>query len=185
MDGFTRNDLTVVIAATNRPDVLDSALMRPGRFDRRVVVDRPESGARLSILEVHVKGKPSERRQPERDRQEHARLRRRRSRHLVNEAALSATRRGANEIEASDFAAAQDKIVLGDPRETRLDHGEKRRVAITRAGTLRSPILRPTRSRSGVFRSSRAAWPSARRSKPPARTNTSPASRSSNRGCAS
>ena len=58
MDGFSRNDLTIVIAATNRPDVLDSALLRPGRFDRRVVVDRPESAARLAILGVHAKGKP-------------------------------------------------------------------------------------------------------------------------------
>ena len=58
MDGFSRNDLTIVLAATNRPDVLDSALLRPGRFDRRVMVDRPECAARKSILEVHVKGKP-------------------------------------------------------------------------------------------------------------------------------
>src|SRR6185312_12895690 len=58
MDGFDRNDLTVVIAATNRPDVLDSALLRPGRFDRRIVVDLPEAPARRAILEVHTKGKP-------------------------------------------------------------------------------------------------------------------------------
>src|SRR5690606_9395415 len=58
MDGFDRNDLTIVLAATNRPDVLDPALLRPGRFDRRVVVDRPELGAREAILRVHTKGKP-------------------------------------------------------------------------------------------------------------------------------
>jgi len=58
LDGFNRNDLTVVIAATNRPDVLDAALLRPGRFDRRVVVDRPESKARESILRVHTKVMP-------------------------------------------------------------------------------------------------------------------------------
>src|SRR4051812_5749212 len=58
MDGFSRNDLTIVMAATNRPDVLDPALLRPGRFDRRVVVDRPELEARRAILAVHVKNKP-------------------------------------------------------------------------------------------------------------------------------
>ena len=58
MDGFERTDLVVVIAATNRPDVLDPALLRPGRFDRRVLVDRPELAARKAILDVHVKGKP-------------------------------------------------------------------------------------------------------------------------------
>ena len=58
MDGFERSDLVVVIAATNRPDVLDPALLRPGRFDRRVLVDRPELAARRAILDVHAKGKP-------------------------------------------------------------------------------------------------------------------------------
>src|SRR5690606_31406605 len=58
MDGFTRNDLVIVLAATNRPDVLDPALLRPGRFDRRVVVERPEAAARLAILQVPTRGKP-------------------------------------------------------------------------------------------------------------------------------
>src|SRR6266567_3530083 len=58
MDGFTRSDMTIVLAATNRPDVLDPALLRPGRFDRRVVIERPASIARLAILQVHTKGKP-------------------------------------------------------------------------------------------------------------------------------
>src|SRR5215813_10795538 len=58
MDGFSRNDLTIVLAATNRPDVLDPALLRPGRFDRRVIIDRPEVAARRAILEVHTRGKP-------------------------------------------------------------------------------------------------------------------------------
>jgi cell division protease FtsH len=135
MDGFSRNDLTVVLAATNRPDVLDSALLRPGRFDRRVVVDRPECAARLSILEVHTKGKPIGKDVNLKDVAQNtpgfagADLA-----NLVNEAALNATRRGANEIEGPDFAAAQDKIVLGDARETSLDRGEKRRVAIHECG---------------------------------------------------
>jgi cell division protease FtsH len=135
MDGFSRNDLTVILAATNRPDVLDSALLRPGRFDRRVVVDRPESAARLSILEVHTKNKPIDKdvdlkaiaqNTPGFSGADLA--------NLVNEAALSATRRGASAIEAVDFAAAQDKIVLGDARETRLDRSEKRRVAVHESG---------------------------------------------------
>jgi cell division protease FtsH len=62
MDGFTRSDLTIVLAATNRPDVLDPALLRPGRFDRRVIIERPSS-ARLASLQVHTRGKPSARRQ--------------------------------------------------------------------------------------------------------------------------
>ncbi len=135
MDGFSRNDLTIVLAATNRPDVLDSALLRPGRFDRRVMVDRPECAARLSILEVHAKGKPIGKDVSLKDIAQNspgfsgADLA-----NLVNEAALSATRRDASAIESIDFAAAQDKIVLGDARETRLDRGEKRRVAIHESG---------------------------------------------------
>jgi cell division protease FtsH len=135
MDGFSRNDLTIVLAATNRPDVLDAALLRPGRFDRRVMVDRPECAARLSILEVHAKGKPMGQDVDLRDLAQNtpgfsgADLA-----NLVNEAALSATRRGASAIEAIDFAAAQDKIVLGDARETLLDRAEKRRVAIHESG---------------------------------------------------
>jgi cell division protease FtsH len=135
MDGFSRNDLTVVLAATNRPDVLDSALLRPGRFDRRVIVDRPELGARKAILAVHTRGKPLAedvdldviaRNTPGFSGADLA--------NLVNEAALSATRRGTEAIEAADFTAAYDKIVLGDPRETKLDPSEKQRVAVHEAG---------------------------------------------------
>jgi cell division protease FtsH len=135
MDGFSRNDLTIVLAATNRPDVLDSALLRPGRFDRRVVVDRPELAARRAILGVHTKGKPLStnvdldavaRNTPGFSGADLA--------NLVNEAALGATRRGADSIEQQDFLAAYDKIVLGDPRETKLDPEEKKRVAVHEAG---------------------------------------------------
>jgi cell division protease FtsH len=135
MDGFSRNDLTVVIAATNRPDVLDQALLRPGRFDRRVVIDRPELGARKAILMVHTKDTPLAadvdlelvaRNTPGFSGADLA--------NLVNEAALGATRRGADAIEPRDFTEAYDKIVLGDPRETKLDPAEKRRVAVHEAG---------------------------------------------------
>jgi cell division protease FtsH len=135
MDGFTRNDLTIVLAATNRPDVLDPALLRPGRFDRRVIIDRPELQARAAILAVHVRGKPLAedvdldavaRRTPGFSGADLA--------NLVNEAALNATRRGVDAIGMSDFSFAHDKIVLGDPRETKLEPDEKLRVAVHEAG---------------------------------------------------
>ena len=135
MDGFDRNDLTVVLAATNRPDVLDPALLRPGRFDRRVIVDRPELAARRAILDVHVNRKPLgkdvdldsvARNTPGFSGADLA--------NLVNEAALSATRRGADTIDDVDFHAAYDKIVLGDPREAKLLGEEKRRVAVHESG---------------------------------------------------
>ncbi|HWZ87517.1 MAG TPA: ATP-dependent zinc metalloprotease FtsH [Polyangiaceae bacterium] len=135
MDGFTRNDLTIILAATNRPDVLDSALLRPGRFDRRVVIDRPELAARRAILEVHTRDKPIG---ADVDLQAQAANTPGFSgadlANLVNEAALSATRRGAEAIEDADFRAAYDKIVLGDPRETKLDPFEKKRVAVHESG---------------------------------------------------
>ena len=135
MDGFDRTDLVVVIAATNRPDVLDPALLHPGRFDRRVLVDRPELAAREAILGVHVKGKPLA---PGVDlhalAENTAGFSGADLANLVNEAALSATRAGRDSITADDFSAAFDKIVLGDPRETKLDAKEKRRVAIHESG---------------------------------------------------
>jgi cell division protease FtsH len=135
MDGFNRSDQVVVIAATNRPDVLDPALLRPGRFDRRVLVDRPEIAARKAILGVHVRGKPLA---PDVDLEGVAANTAGFSgadlANLVNEAALAATRAGRDSIQADDFAAAFDKIVLGDPRETRLDPAEKKRVAVHEAG---------------------------------------------------
>ncbi|HSB20590.1 MAG TPA: ATP-dependent zinc metalloprotease FtsH [Anaeromyxobacteraceae bacterium] len=135
MDGFSRSDLTVVIAATNRPDVLDPALLRPGRFDRRVVVDRPELAARRAILAVHTRDKPLA---PEVDLDALARSTPGFSgadlANLANEAALGATRRGASAIGPGDFATALDKIVLGDPREARLDPPERHRVAVHESG---------------------------------------------------
>ncbi|HSS39634.1 MAG TPA: ATP-dependent zinc metalloprotease FtsH [Polyangia bacterium] len=135
MDGFERTDLVVVIAATNRPDVLDPALLRPGRFDRRVVVDRPELEARRAILGVHVKGKPLA---PDVDLQRVAANTAGFSgadlANLVNEAALSATRAGRDSITGADFSGALDKIVLGDLRDARLDTKEKTRVAVHESG---------------------------------------------------
>jgi cell division protease FtsH len=135
MDGFARNDLTIVLAATNRPDVLDPALLRPGRFDRRVIIDRPELAARRAILAVHTRGMPLA---PDVDLADVANNSPGFSgadlANLVNEAALTATRRGADAVGRADFTDAYDKIVLGDPRETKLDPDEKRRVAIHESG---------------------------------------------------
>jgi cell division protease FtsH len=135
MDGFSHDQLVVVLAATNRPDVLDPALLRPGRFDRRVIVDRPELAARQAILGVHAKGKPLAidvnlqaiaESTPGFSGADLA--------NLVNEAAIHATRRGAETVSAADFAAACDKILLGDPREGKLGAKERRRVAAHEAG---------------------------------------------------
>ena len=135
MDGFDRNDLTVVLAATNRPDVLDPALLRPGRFDRRVLVDRPELEARRAILDVHASGKPLS---PEVDLDQLARDTPGFSgadlANLINEAALAAVRRAADSIAQVDVNAAYEKIVLGDPREGKLHPDEKRRVAVHESG---------------------------------------------------
>ncbi len=135
MDGFTPNDHTVVIAATNRPDVLDPALLRPGRFDRRVVIDRPECDARLAILKVHTRQKPLA---PDVSLNDLARATPGFSgadlANLCNEAAIIAVRRGADAIEHVDFSTAMDKIVLGDARDALLDPLERRRVATHESG---------------------------------------------------
>jgi cell division protease FtsH len=135
LDGFAHDQLVVVLAATNRPDVLDPALLRPGRFDRRVVIDRPELGARQAILAVHTKGKPLAGDVDLRLVAENsAGFSGADLANLVNEAAINAIRRGAESIAAADFAAASDKIVLGDPREGKLTAKERRRVAVHEAG---------------------------------------------------
>jgi cell division protease FtsH len=135
MDGFDRGDLVVVLAATNRPDVLDAALLRPGRFDRRVVIDLPEATARRAILAVHTKDKPLA---ADVDLDQVAATTAGFSgadlANLTNEAALSATRRHAAAIGRDDFSAAYDKLVLGDPREGKLRPVEKRRVAVHESG---------------------------------------------------
>ena len=135
MDGFSRNDLTIVLAATNRPDVLDGALLRPGRFDRRVLIERPERAARRAILEVHAKGKPLG---PDVKIDEIAAGTPGFSgadlANLVNEAALAATRRGADAVSAADFSEAQEKVLLGNRREGPLTASEKKRIAVHEAG---------------------------------------------------
>jgi cell division protease FtsH len=135
LDGFDRSDLVVVMAATNRPDVLDAALLRPGRFDRRVVVDLPEMAARRAILALHTKHKPLA---TDVDLDSVATATAGFAgadlANLANEAALAASRRRADSISRDDFSTAYDKIVLGDPREAKLRDAEKQRVAVHESG---------------------------------------------------
>ncbi len=135
MDGFNPNETIIVIAATNRPDVLDSALLRPGRFDRHVTVDRPSWQSRLAILKVHVRNKPLA------DDVDLERIARRTIgmsgadlRNLANEAALIATRENKQSIEKHDFEMAFDRIIMGASRVEPLTEAEKRRTAYHEAG---------------------------------------------------
>jgi cell division protease FtsH len=144
MDGFERNDRTVVLAATNRPDVLDAALLRAGRFDRQIVLDRPAWHARKAILEVHARGKPLA---ADVDLAEIARATPGFSgadlSNLVNEAAIRAARRFADVVTRADFDSAMERIVLGEVRETALSAKEKRRVAVHESGHVLVAFLEP------------------------------------------
>src|SRR5436190_3909105 len=118
MDGFQQNESVIVLAATNRPDVLDPALLRPGRFDRHVTVDRPTKKGRLEILKVHIRHVPLA---PDVDLDKIARSTVGMSgadlANLVNEAALLATRENKNAVDNKDLDAALDKVILGAKRE--------------------------------------------------------------------
>ena len=135
MDGFTPNESVIVIAATNRPDVLDPALLRPGRFDRHVTVDRPNHRGRLAIFKVHSREVPlSDDVDMDRLAAGSAGLTGADIRNLVNEAALSATRKGKDQVEMSDFELARDKVLMGAKREEVLVGPEKRMTAYHEAG---------------------------------------------------
>src|SRR2546421_9491948 len=130
MDGFEPHDAIVVLAATNRPDVLDPALLRPGRFDRQVVVDRPERRGREAILRIHTRHVPLA---PDVNLEELARQTPGFSgadlANLVNEAALVAARRGKTQVDHHDFQEALDKLLLGGKREALIDERERSIVA--------------------------------------------------------
>jgi cell division protease FtsH len=136
MDGFDPNAGVILIAATNRPDVLDPALLRPGRFDRRVVVDNPDHPGRRAILSVHTKGKPMDddvsldslaRRTPGFSGADLA--------NLVNEAALLAARKEQTKITMADFEASIDRVVAGPERRSRvISDKEKEIVAYHEVG---------------------------------------------------
>jgi cell division protease FtsH len=129
MDGFESNDGVILIAATNRPDVLDPALLRPGRFDRQIVVDAPDLKGREGILKVHLRNKPIAddvdittlaRGTPGMSGADLA--------NLVNEAALLAVRRGHDRIFMPDLEDAKDKVMLGAERKSMVMKEEERRL---------------------------------------------------------
>jgi cell division protease FtsH len=135
MDGFTPTEAVIVMAATNRPDVLDSALLRPGRFDRHVTIDRPTWQGRLAILKVHTRTKPLA---DDVNLEQIARgmigMTGADLRNLCNEAALLATREGKSKIDRNDFERAADRVLIGAKREEVLSPEEKRRTAYHEAG---------------------------------------------------
>jgi len=145
MDGFESNEGVILIAATNRPDVLDPALLRPGRFDRRVVVPRPDLRGRLAILNVHT------RRVPLADDVELEVIARGTPgfvgadlQNLVNEAALLAARRDAPRVAMLDFERAKDKVLLGAERKSMIMSDEdKRTTAYHEAGHALVALLNP------------------------------------------
>src|SRR5207247_8281133 len=135
MDGFQPNESVIVIAATNRPDVLDSALLRPGRFDRHVTVDRPTWQGRLAILKVHTRNKPlADDINLEAIARKMIGMTGADLRNLANEAALLATRENKNKIDKTDFSRAADRVLMGPKREDVLTEDDKRRTAYHEAG---------------------------------------------------
>jgi len=129
MDGFDTDTNVIIIAATNRPDILDPALLRPGRFDRRITLDRPDVKGREAILRVHVKGKPLD---PVVDLASLARgtpgfvgadLE-----NLVNEGAILAARRNKKSIGQSELEEAIERVVMGPERKSRLISDEEKRI---------------------------------------------------------
>ena len=135
MDGFETSEGIVIMAATNRPDVLDPALLRPGRFDRTVVVPLPEYEERLAILRVHSRDK---RMGPDVDLEVMAKGSPGMSgadlSNLVNEAALFAVRRGSKQIERIDFESARDRVLMGARRESLILSAEEKRVTAYHEG---------------------------------------------------
>jgi cell division protease FtsH len=135
MDGFHPNESVIVIAATNRPDVLDSALLRPGRFDRHVTVDRPTWQGRMEILKVHTRNKPlADDVNLESIARKMIGMTGADLRNLANEAALLATRENKNRIDRMDFEHAADRVLMGPKREEILSPEAKRRTAYHEAG---------------------------------------------------
>ena len=135
MDGFETSEGIVILAATNRPDILDPALLRPGRFDRQIVVPLPEYEERLAILKVHSRDK---RMGPDVDLETMAKATPGMSgadlANLVNEAALFAVRRGSSVIERIDFENARDRVVMGARRESLVLTAEERKATAYHEG---------------------------------------------------
>ena len=135
MDGFGANEGIIMIAATNRPDILDPALLRPGRFDRQIVVDRPDIKGRQEILKVHVKGKPISpevelgviaRRTPGFTGADLS--------NLVNEAALMAARKNKNKIDMPEMEEAGERVIMGPERRSRVISDKEKRLTAYHEG---------------------------------------------------
>ena len=129
MDGFDNTSNVIVLASTNRPDILDPALLRPGRFDRRVVLDNPDISGRKAILEVHSKGKPLEK-EVELDKiaKQTPGFSGADLANLVNEAAILAARRGAKKIGLASLVESIDRVIAGPARKSKVITEEEREV---------------------------------------------------------
>jgi cell division protease FtsH len=135
MDGFQPNEMVIVLAATNRPDVLDPALLRPGRFDRHVTIDRPTWQGRLDILKVHTRNKPlADDVNLEAIARKMIGMTGADLRNLANEAAILATNEGKSKVDRIDFERAADRLLIGPKREEVLSPDDKRRTAYHEAG---------------------------------------------------
>ena len=145
MDGFEANEGVILVAATNRPDVLDPALLRPGRFDRRVVVPRPDFRGREGILKVHTRKVPLS------DDVDIGKVARSTPgfagadlENLVNEAALLAARRNKEKVEMTDFELAKDKVLMGAERRSMvMSLHERRNTAYHESGHALVAMLQP------------------------------------------
>ena len=136
MDGFDPNTNVIVLAATNRPDILDPALLRPGRFDRRVTLDNPDVRGRIQILQVHAKGKPlAEDTDLETVAKQTVGFSGADLANLVNESAILAARRQKTLITSEEFAESVDRVIAGPERRTRvISQREKEITAYHEAG---------------------------------------------------
>lgn len=144
LDGFTAREAVVVLAATNRPDVLDPALLRPGRFDRHVTLSLPDKVARRAILDVHIKGLPL-RHDVDLDQVaagtpgfSGADLK-----NLLNEAAITAARRSGADITPADLDETHDKVMMGTVRTLAIQTDEKHRLAVHEAGQASAAFYNP------------------------------------------
>ena len=164
MDGFERDTNVIVVAATNRPDILDPALLRPGRFDRRVVLDEPDMNDREEILKIHVKGKPLALNVNMREIAERtpgftgADLA-----NLMNEAAILAARRNKQQVYQEELLESIDKVLLGPERRSHiLSEKEKKIAAYHEAGhalvSTSMPDAEPIRKISIVARGRAAGY---------------------------
>ncbi|MGQ9427544.1 ATP-dependent zinc metalloprotease FtsH [Gilvimarinus sp. F26214L] len=144
MDGFSGEEAVVVLAATNRPDVLDPALLRPGRFDRKVTLELPQRGARRDILKVHTRKVPLA---SDVDLDEIAGITVGFSgadlANLVNESALMAARHNKHQVNREDFHKAHDKVVMGSERRDLLNPSERKRTAVHESGHALVALLLP------------------------------------------